>query len=905
MPDEEYIEPTGDESQLSELPVVAPQIPELPVIESQLSELRDIDPRLFEPVVVDPRPLEPPVDDPSASEPPVNDPQPTNPINDTSSASKQRSFLAMSTSYRAPTFEGKPGDDPNDFLEDIEIETTQRSGPDADDALKEKIRKSLFRNALKGEPKNWYRNLPKDKKDKWEELTKQLIERFPWRASSSKYKFSAKVEEFERNAGEPLTRYIYRATKLNGKGGDEEQQKILKRRFLSKMCANGHSEDEHTQARVFDRLHASKKLDEINKPTTDCTFNDIRSAMIQCGAKPGKEGEFMDAVEGDDSDDDSQKKWTNVENIDIDELVKKRVAKELKAREGLTSPPPAYPQPATYPFPVDEKPVMPNTRMMQNMDRTSGYRGGDARRSSFSTRPGQGSSNQQPYRATRPPFVCYNCGIEGHSSWDCTKVLRPLEERQRIRYAVDNGQALPSDLRYDLPDKNPNAKDDKTKVPVNTGQVLYKKTGLPVMSIENRVTEITSGDESQQPSGTQSTTMAAEKRKADKQHVSADDAANMEIDDEDDPMADVQEKRRMASMKDKGKRRADSPHPRKAVAKGVKGKEVPTRDQLNQILRESKNKLMQRKRGPLEPARPREKQDTIPIRAYEGRQKDRIDIAAFLRQSPFPHITWGQFLDRSPTMRAQLAKALGVSTRRRSKLSVMKPDKHGRYEPHSATLRSMMANLNYIDRAESDDGQTYMGYIGGEVLGDEVRRCMVDCGSLSELISPSCARKLNLKLLKLEEECELKMADDSTTPIYHYVMFPLVVGGILTIIRAYVVGMNESYDVLLGKGWLRRNKATVNFATEHLSLTGINGETCVLKMAAAPSHGPIAIEKKGKTNYRPPMVESDFEDDTTEETDVDSDIDDEEEREDIYKEFVDIAELAMVMYGDEDDSPKN
>lgn len=61
-------------------------------------------------------------------------------------------------------------------------------------------------------------------------------------------------------------------------------------------------------------------------------------------------------------------------------------------------------------------------------------------------------------------------------------------------------------------------------------------------------------------------------------------------------------------------------------------------------------------------------------------------------------------------------------------------------------------------------------------------------------------KRLLVKRLKLVEECELKMADDSTVPITYYVVFPFLVGGIFLIIRAFMVGINESFDILFGKG---------------------------------------------------------------------------------------------------------
>lgn len=122
-----------------------------------------------------------------------------------------------------------------------------------------------------------------------------------------------------------------------------------------------------------------------------------------------------------------------------------------------------------------------------------------------------------------------------------------------------------------------------------------------------------------------------------------------------------------------------------------------------------------------------------------------------------------------------------------------------------------------------DDGKTHLGYISGEIDGTNVKRVMVDSGSLSKLISPEYAKRFGLMLIPLKDDYLLKMANDSTAPILNYVIFPFTVGGILSVIRAFVVGFGDSYDLLLSKAWLRRTRAVVDFATDQVTLTGTDG----------------------------------------------------------------------------------
>jgi hypothetical protein len=191
----------------------------------------------------------------------------------------------------------------------------------------------------------------------------------------------------------------------------------------------------------------------------------------------------------------------------------------------------------------------------------------------------------------------------------------------------------------------------------------------------------------------------------------------------------------------------------------------------------------------------------------------------------------------------------------------------------------------------------HLGYIHGEVWGKIITRCMVDDGSLSELISPQCVESLQLKKIPVNGRCVLRMADDGATNIEHYVVFPLVVGGILTIIRAYVVGSGESYDMLLGRGWLKRNNATIHYATEHLTLRGVEGGEYELTMIDAPKHhGVLGIEFPDHTSigqrYRSPEVDDDDSEDDEPEWDGEEEY--ERDEEDIFDELVDIAEMAIV-----------
>jgi hypothetical protein len=71
-------------------------------------------------------------------------------------------------------------------------------------------------------------------------------------------------------------------------------------------------------------------------------------------------------------------------------------------------------------------------------------------------------------------------------------------------------------------------------------------------------------------------------------------------------------------------------------------------------------------------------------------------------------------------------------------------------------------------------------------------------------MSANFAQLLGLVMLQFQGPASyLRMADDAASPITHFVKFPLVVGGILLIVTAYIAGTSQSYNLLLGKGMVK------------------------------------------------------------------------------------------------------
>lgn len=104
-----------------------------------------------------------------------------------------------------------------------------------------------------------------------------------------------------------------------------------------------------------------------------------------------------------------------------------------------------------------------------------------------------------------------------------------------------------------------------------------------------------------------------------------------------------------------------------------------------------------------------------------------------------------------------------------------------------------------MDRALPENVRADLGFVEGFTDNGPIKNCLLDCGSLVELISPRTAARLALVILKACPPLTLRMADGSTADVTDYVVFPLVLDGIVSMVRAWLTGQNDAYDLLLSR----------------------------------------------------------------------------------------------------------
>ncbi|KAI9789411.1 MAG: hypothetical protein M1816_006071 [Peltula sp. TS41687] len=165
-----------------------------------------------------------------------------------------------------------------------------------------------------------------------------------------------------------------------------------------------------------------------------------------------------------------------------------------------------------------------------------------------------------------------------------------------------------------------------------------------------------------------------------------------------------------------------------------------------------------------------------------------------------------------------------------------KPTKRGRRPALQATPATL---LTVIDEGYDEEDSITCLYIEAWVGGVKVNRTLVDTGAVVELISPTLVQRIpGLTVHEMTENWSLRLADDKKVPITHYVTLEVIVAGIRTVLRAYVMGYSETFEFLLSKNWMTRVKAIEDHGKGTLTIHGKTGKQATIQAAKAES--PLA-----------------------------------------------------------------
>lgn len=238
--------------------------------------------------------------------------------------------------------------------------------------------------------------------------------------------------------------------------------------------------------------------------------------------------------------------------------------------------------------------------------------------------------------------------------------------------------------------------------------------------------------------------------------------------------------------------------------------------------------------------------DSVPITCMENRE--RFDISDFLRKQTVT-MTFDQLLDRSPQIRAQLARWMSssVPTRRGRKSAnaahaVASAQDASDTAPKSATSSSLWAAPVVTASAPDDDEsqQVPAVYIRAWVGNIPVARTMVDDGSLIDLINPAVVGKLGCERFQLDNPVKIVLANGSTSTIDEYVWLKLNVAGIITLTRFHIAPGGKLYDILLSRRWIKRVKMVIDHGNDTAVIQGDQGDKVIVPFSTAYEGGAEA-----------------------------------------------------------------
>ena len=187
-----------------------------------------------------------------------------------------------------------------------------------------------------------------------------------------------------------------------------------------------------------------------------------------------------------------------------------------------------------------------------------------------------------------------------------------------------------------------------------------------------------------------------------------------------------------------------------------------------------------------------------------------------------PDITFPQLLDVSPRLRREQALLLRSSQPR------IRRKKGGEENTQVLTAGGPL----HMTKAE-EDSEVDCLYITAWCGKTEIPNVLVDGGAMIELISEELVTSLHLDKHPVKD-LGIRLADDSLVRLKHYVWVDLNVEGIVARIRAYIMPVKETYQILLSRRWLKRMKGVEDHRNNTLIIQGVDGILRKAKGRPAP-----------------------------------------------------------------------
>jgi len=793
----------------------------------------------------------------------------------------------LTMSFAQPEFAGLGHEDAGEYIETIEVNTEERP-----EASRDLHRRVMFRTGLKGKAATWYHSLSKDIRSDWKQLQKSFEAKYTIDENDFDRKFLVQQEIYtlKQLDQESVVQYLKRVSILNDKCPAELQGELASRTLGGLL-------DTELQYRVQTHLLAANKI----SPTTsllnaDVKFSHIKSALIAATRLIGKVSIFDEEPPTEAADEAAA---MTTQQIQLETLRMLKMIQTQAAAPPVSLVPPPYSPGPSQPNPFNLKITCYNCAQPGHTSATCQQK---------RVSPQQYTLNRQRIDAARtslsapgstPPFSSTSNPIPVTAVVQMQRDVTSLPMHLRTPIPDNHYQG-----QYQVPAETPPTQNWTSHQfnpargrPVRTQTEARMSGGLPSEASGPKLEEAPVAAVILERSfETMPVNRASPRNKgiARNQGDGAGYVTRMKARASNLPLRDDNNKASTSNPQESAAFEKPSPSSlpvpqvSKVYEKASQSNPLEPMEVVNDESPSAKKVHFQQSASQTFKTAPKNK-DSIPIRLVEDTTLSRFDVANFLCGTDIT-MKFGQLLDRSPQIRAQLARYLQSKVPSR---------RHGKKQRAAMSVDVEKASPRVLDDGLKVIPQQKCFYVHGGVNGHVLTKCMVDGGAIAELMPSEVADRLELPRHAVEEGWSVKVADSRRVPISEYVMVNVVVGGIRVILRAYILGETGAFDLLLSRNWLHRVQAIENHKEGTLRIQGQNG-VAVEIWPADVNTMEYRVLTGARSGYSDQGYESEVDSDkdqVTDSEDADSDSQDSAEIEELLAEAeaLDNAEYLVVM----------
>ncbi|KHN95785.1 Ribonuclease H-like protein [Metarhizium album ARSEF 1941] len=746
-----------------------------------------------------------------------------------------------------------------------------------------------FTHGLRGRAATWYEDLDHDER-RWDVLSARFVEKFSNPDPYMEVATRREVFCFAREKGESLTAYIQRAENLASKVKTDTRQ-ILLTNFVTHL-ADGET-DARLQERVSDRLFASDKWTQ-GMAAKNLTMADLKIILYDCRSSASEKiarqyGESIPAVSLDpiralmDHQVKRDEQWAEQQakrDEKMYELIKQLEAFRV-AQNGSES---------TRPYGQYGRSGYNN----QNTDRqmggnyTNSYNNNNNNpRKEVPSLPAPGTSGPKNDMQRDPDFFwCFSCGEWGHMGYSCRNrdKCSPEKFEERREQWQQNSLQMKRDRRRELdtrmqsnyigdmgwnqqdaiPPPGYALKKQSTQPPLQTCTMDFQNYRPPrVEEMDNMMESMDSVNaatrnkgkarETPDPRGPSGKVTKPSQRpgvhfdgqtrerveelldSGTLEEQSGTDVVRSQPSQQMPPVPEMTSEefeRLRPMMRSHLERMGDRPHGTLPDPLVGPAPLVPHSEEVQMKEAPPPTKTPAKRRLELEK-----------IRATEEYQVPAFDLGKQMRDTRLS-ISVLQLLQLAPILRQQMTHLMQCRKRLKSDAakavvnSLIAPfqDIMGPEQPTGAPAVLGYTNLVAYNDVAKPDGQvaSTLGYVVAYLEGYQSGSVLVDGGSSVELISHRFVTKHKIPSVQLRGSKPIRMANDTEHYITACTYINTVVGGILALVKFYIMDAQQDWEVLLGKTWLRRMCAVEYHGEEKLTITGAGGQTQTIPLYPCP-----------------------------------------------------------------------